>query len=250
MPIDDEAEKAGWVTFATNRFLRAIPSMTSSGNGAEESDLIVLTIRNRASSTLLDSLADGAQVRTDEIDAIVLSLLRANARFRREVARCAGKPLAARRGDHLAFVSYRRGEAFDFVERLASSVDRTRDVRLMYDKSFLHAGDFPVQLGNGIRRADVLVLIIMETTLDRIGDPDDWVRRELETASRYTKPIIPVLVDVDGRKMMIEWPRTLAHVPLENALEYKRSYASSSTDRLCEWIRHRSRQTRQASRPS
>jgi hypothetical protein len=98
------------------------------------------------------------------------------------------------RVEKTVFVSYRR--ATGSVWALAISKDLTHhgfDVFLDYQG--IGSGDFEqIILGNIKARAHFLVLLT-PLALERIDEPGDWLRREIETALDHRRNIVPVLLE-------------------------------------------------------
>ena len=92
------------------------------------------------------------------------------------------------------FISYRRdgGESLAMLLR-----DRLREkgYQVFLDVESLRSGDFNEALYGVIEQCTDVLLVLPPNGLDRcIGNPDDWVRREIEHAFACEKNIIPVLM--------------------------------------------------------
>jgi TIR domain len=106
------------------------------------------------------------------------------------------------------FLCYRRKDSKDQVEHLRGALAAEfGDKRVFMDKRSIRPGtNFPSAIQTALGSADVLLAIIGRkwTTVDKRGrprlhDPQDYVRRELETALERQIPVVPVLLD--GVKM-------------------------------------------------
>jgi hypothetical protein len=113
------------------------------------------------------------------------------------------------------FISYRRSDTAGHAGRLFDSLQRLFGHPVFMDVEGLTGGqEFPAVIQAEIERSDVLIALIGPswfTTGDegarpRIEDPNDYLRRELETAFAAGVEVIPVLVG--GASMPSE-----GHVP-------------------------------------
>ncbi len=100
------------------------------------------------------------------------------------------------------FISYRRNNAVDVAGRIASFFTK-RNFNVFYDIQNMQLGRFPNQIINNIKECDHFILILSPNSLDRCNDEDDWVRKEIETALKYNKNIIPFIMP------KFEFPREL-----------------------------------------
>jgi tetratricopeptide (TPR) repeat protein len=66
---------------------------------------------------------------------------------------------------------------------------------VFFDYNGIAAGDFErIILGNIAARAHFLVLLT-PSALERCGDPEDWLRREIETALESQRNIVPIMLE-------------------------------------------------------
>src|SRR5271154_4236327 len=91
------------------------------------------------------------------------------------------------------FLSYRRTNmpwALAIFQNLT-----TNGYDVFFDYIGLASGDFEgVILGNITARAHFLVLLT-PSALERCDDPSDWLRREIETALKMRRNIVPVMLE-------------------------------------------------------
>lgn len=99
------------------------------------------------------------------------------------------------------FISYRRSDVGeDYAVRLADVLrQRVPDVVVFVDVRGIGLGPYSPQLENELASSHVVLALIgprwIGATENRLEDPGDWVRRELEMALRGDKIVVPVLVD-------------------------------------------------------
>jgi TPR repeat protein len=100
---------------------------------------------------------------------------------------------AAARIENTVFICYRRTDRWLAWAVFRELVQHGYDVFIDYKG--IGPGDFERAIVDNIRaRAHFLVLLTPDA-LDRCGDPDDWVRREIETALDAKRNIVPLLLD-------------------------------------------------------
>lgn len=102
------------------------------------------------------------------------------------------------------FISYRRGDTADWAGRLYDHFrQKIGEENVFLDVQQIAPGaNFVRALENEVDRSDAVVLLIgprwlsgsAETGTNRLADPDDFVRREVERAIASGVPIVPVLV--------------------------------------------------------
>jgi S1-C subfamily serine protease len=91
------------------------------------------------------------------------------------------------------FLSYRRTDGAWALSIYGWLTHRGYDVFIDYDN--IASGAFAsVIVENILARAHFLV-ILSPTALDRCEAPGDWLRREIETAMRHGRNVVPLLVD-------------------------------------------------------
>lgn len=121
------------------------------------------------------------------------------------------------------FVSYRRSDSRTVTGRLWQYLcgEIGRD-NIFFDHDSLPPGlDFPSQIATAVRQSQVVLVMIgpnwVTTTRDglqRLGLPDDHVRREVELALEHVEVVVPVLVDGAGVPEPNQLPESLR--PLVN----------------------------------
>jgi hypothetical protein len=92
------------------------------------------------------------------------------------------------------FISYRRATSNHFARAVLLDLEKY-DWDVFLDVDDINAGRFDDIILRELEARDNYILIMKQGSLDRIADPDDWVRREIEHALATQRNIIPVLFD-------------------------------------------------------
>ena len=102
------------------------------------------------------------------------------------------------------FVSYRRSDSRMITGRLWQQLcGEVGRENVFFDHDSLPPGrDFPSQIATAIQQSQVVLVVIGPTWvtatrdgLQRLGQPDDHVRREVELALEHVEVVVPVLVE-------------------------------------------------------
>jgi hypothetical protein len=157
------------------------------------------------------------------------------AAFRRKLLAACGH--ATRQRTLRVFLSYRRAETRDLVRHIAASLRQVGGISVFVDEANLGMGPFPEQLGAHIRSCDVFVLVITSATFDRMDDPGDWVRREIETAFDAEKCIILLRIDNAAIPDSMLFSKALKPLVSFNALDFYPTQFEASLERLCSWLK-------------
>lgn len=92
------------------------------------------------------------------------------------------------------FISYRRDTGVDIAARVKDFFT-AKGYNVFYDISSMRLGEFDKQIFRQIGECDYFILILSENALDRCGDKNDWVRREIECALNIPNiQIIPLML--------------------------------------------------------
>jgi tetratricopeptide (TPR) repeat protein len=137
------------------------------------------------------------------------------------------------RVEKTVFLSYRRTNVPWALAIFQNLTHYGFDV--FFDYSGISSGDFErVILGNIKARAHFLVLLT-PSALERCNDPDDWLRREIETALENQRNIVPLLLEgFDFATLGISNQLTgaLAGLQKYNGLRIPPDYFDAGMDRL------------------
>ncbi len=139
------------------------------------------------------------------------------------------------RVEKTVFISYRRTDMYKALAVYQDLTSRGYDVFLDYTS--IHAGDFEQIIISNIKARAHFVLILTPTALDDCGNPDDWLRREVETAIDEERNIVPLFFDnfsFSAPSVAEKLTGKLAMVKRFNGLKIPSEYFSEAMDRLRE----------------
>jgi formylglycine-generating enzyme required for sulfatase activity len=92
--------------------------------------------------------------------------------------------------DKTVFISYRRSDVYTALAVYQDLKNHGYDV--FFDYRSISSGDFEQIITSNIRARAHFLLILTPTALDRINEPGDWLRREIETAIDEKRNIVPL----------------------------------------------------------
>jgi TIR domain len=147
------------------------------------------------------------------------------------------------------FISYRREEAAGHAGRLRDSLcARFGDDHVFMDLEMAPGIDFMDELSVELGRCDVLLVLIGREWIrlhdsrgrPRLEDPDDFVRREIETAlARPDVVVVPILVQGASMPGVDQLPETMRSLARRNALDLSDNRWSFDVDRLASHLQGR-----------
>lgn len=146
------------------------------------------------------------------------------------------------------FISYRRDDSVDIAGRLADRLaDKLGVSSIFMDIASIPAGaDFAQVIREEIEQCDVLLAVIGPKWADaidssgrrRLDNPDDFIRREIESALRRAIPVVPVLVGGSSMPRSQDMPEPLRELAYRNAAVVRSGPDfRSDTDRLVEALK-------------
>jgi tetratricopeptide (TPR) repeat protein len=91
------------------------------------------------------------------------------------------------------FISYRRTNAFSALAVFQDLTHHGYDVFFDYDG--IPSGGFETSILENIRTRAHFVVLLTPSALERCSDPEDWLRREIETALDEKRNIIPLMLE-------------------------------------------------------
>jgi TIR domain-containing protein len=150
-----------------------------------------------------------------------------------------------RRGRYRVFISYRRGDSAGHAGRLTRCLEES----LGQDAVFFDVDDiapgtpFGPHIVDRIAAAEAVLAVISQYWLAasdekssrrRLDEPEDWVRRELETALTQGKRVIPVLVGGARMPTEAELPTSLKALAGLNAVLIEEAHFERDVEALAE----------------
>ena len=137
------------------------------------------------------------------------------------------------------FISYRRAITAGQAGRLYDRITQTKpNWTVFLDVEEIPAGVmFDTYISNEIDTSDVFLLLLARGTFDRINQPDDWVRKEIELAlNKKSIQVIPVLVDGFAMPDPKSLPLSLQTLPGHNAEYLRHELFDETSNRIIEHI--------------
>lgn len=119
------------------------------------------------------------------------------------------------------FISYRRSETKEIVDRISETLNRM-GYSTFCDIKSINSGRFDETIKEAIKNCYNFILVINQKSLERCNEVDDWVTKEIEMAYLYKKNIICIHIDDIYYKENL--PESIAQLKYENAIPYDRYY--------------------------
>lgn len=91
------------------------------------------------------------------------------------------------------FISYRRTNLSWALNVYQDLTYHGYDV--FFDYQSINAGDFDTVILDNIKARAHFIVILTPSALDRCKEPDDWLRREIETAIVENRNIVPLMIE-------------------------------------------------------
>ena len=135
------------------------------------------------------------------------------------------------------FISYRRTDKYRALAVYEILKEYGFDV--FFDFYSIRSGDFEQIIVANIKARAHFLVILTPTALDRCNKPDDWLRREIETAITEKRNIIPLFFDgFDFAAPSISGKLTgkLGRLQNYNGLEVPSAYFEEAMDRLRDYL--------------
>ena len=129
------------------------------------------------------------------------------------------------------YLCYRQSGGSDLAMAVTAKL-RNREFRVFLDVDRPEVGPFPERLARTIEQTPCLIAILTKGSLDRCGNPEDWVRREFEHAVNANRGIAILkhaefqYPNADSLVQSLRRLRDYQHV------EYRHSSADSAIEML------------------
>ena len=128
------------------------------------------------------------------------------------------------------FISYRR-KGGEHLALLMFHQLQQDGYSVFLDVETLHSGKYNEALFSRIEESTDVILILSPHALDNCQAPDDWVRKEIESALKHNKNIIPIMMEG-----FTDWPSdlpsTMRELPNFNGLANKTGYFTAMMQKL------------------
>lgn len=133
------------------------------------------------------------------------------------------------------FISYRR-ESGATAARLLYQLLKSDGYTCFFDAESIEAGNFSENIRHNLEESPNFILIVSSRSLERCHNPDDWVRKEIETAIELDKNIIPIFVNgITGFPPNL--PSTIDAIRLANGITLNHNNFDENFSKLKKWIR-------------
>ena len=94
------------------------------------------------------------------------------------------------------FVSYRRVDGRDHARSIQLGLQqRGSSLNVFFDYESMREGKFNLQILDAIYSCKVFILVITPRVFENCQNDGDWIMKEVRTAIKYNKHIIPCVVD-------------------------------------------------------
>lgn len=106
--------------------------------------------------------------------------------------------------DYNVFISYRREGGRDIARSIKLSLELIGYNKIFFDYNSIRDGMFNTQIMDAIYSCNDFLLLLSPHSMDNCGEKGDWVAREIRTANKYGRKIIPISLESE-----IEWPSSM-----------------------------------------
>src|SRR5271165_4531632 len=131
------------------------------------------------------------------------------------------------------FLSYRRTNALGARAIFQSLTQHGYDV--FFDFNGIASGDFESVILENIRARAHFVVLLTPSALERCGEPEDWLRREIETALEIKRNIVALMLEgfnFGTTAIASQLTGTLAPLKNYNALPVPVEFFDEAMERL------------------
>jgi hypothetical protein len=131
------------------------------------------------------------------------------------------------------FISYRRTDESWGLAVFQDLTQHGYDVFIDYDG--IASGNFEAVILENIKARAHFLVLLTPTALERCGDPEDWMRREIEAALDSQRNIVPLMLagfDFGIPAIAKQLTGKLAALKKYNGLPIPKGYFSSAMERL------------------
>lgn len=106
--------------------------------------------------------------------------------------------------DFDVFISYRREGGRDIARSIKYRLEMMGFDKVFFDYNSIRDGMFNTQIMDAIYSCNDFLLLLTPNSMDKCGEKGDWVAREIRTAKKYERKIIPIALEND-----FEWPKSM-----------------------------------------
>lgn len=110
------------------------------------------------------------------------------------------------------FISYRRVDGRDYARTIMQALKIVGYPKVFFDYSSLRDGVFNTQILDAIYSCKDFILVISPLALKNCGREGDWVAKEIRTAIKYHKKIIPIVIEDTFQGWPKDFPDDLSSI--------------------------------------
>lgn len=110
------------------------------------------------------------------------------------------------------FISYRRVDGRDYARNIMQALKIVGYPKVFFDYNSLRDGVFNTQILDAIYSCKDFILVISPLALKNCGREGDWVAREIRTAIKYHKKIIPIVIEDTFQGWPADFPNDLSSI--------------------------------------
>jgi hypothetical protein len=92
------------------------------------------------------------------------------------------------------FISYRRSGGSGWALAIAQNLTH-HGYDVFFDYLGIASGDFEQVILENIRARAHFLVLLTPSALERVNQPNDWLRREIETALEHRRNIVPLMLE-------------------------------------------------------
>lgn len=129
-----------------------------------------------------------------------------------------------------AFISYRRDD--NSLARLIQQLLEKFGLQVFIDKDDIGQGDWEKKLEEGIYNAANFIILLSMKSLEKINEPNDVVRWEIETAIKSNNRIILVVADKSVPIKSPPFPESIREIFKYNAIFYSHNHFNDFENEL------------------
>lgn len=110
------------------------------------------------------------------------------------------------------FISYRRVDGRDYARNIMQALKIVGYPKVFFDYNSLRDGVFNTQILDAIYSCKDFVLVISPLALKNCAREGDWVAKEIRTAIKYQKKIIPIVIEDTFQGWPADFPNDLSSI--------------------------------------
>lgn len=129
------------------------------------------------------------------------------------------------------FISYRRQVSWQLALLVRNDLIEHGFDTFM-DVENLDSGEFARKILSQIEAREHFLVLLEPGSLDRIGEDDDWLRREIAYALEHVRNIVPVTANGFEFRRDLVLPPDVAKLPSFNAVAIQSEYFEAGMERL------------------